>query len=318
MKLDDINKIAIIGAGTMGSGIALSFAQAGYEVILYDTNTEQFDYAQKRVANSLNVLVREGVIESSLAESTRNHISIATDFQKSLEGAQFVIETVPENLELKQQVFRELELFCKSEQILASNTSGLSITAIASACTHAERIAGMHWVNPAEFTPLVEVIRGEKSSNETVDLIFDLAQKIGKIPVRIKKESPGIGLNRLQFAVLRESFHMISEGIVSTEDLDRIMKFGLGFRYPWIGPLETADLGGLDVFYEISSYLFKELSNDEMPPKSLKKLIDQNHLGFKTGHGFYKYSDEDRDEIIRKRDLYFIRQWELINEVKKS
>ena len=318
MKIDEIKKTAMIGAGTMGSGMGMCFAQAGYDVILYDITNEQLNRALKRIDNSQEVLIKEGIIESSKAEEARDRISVTTDLNKALDDVQFALEAVPENLELKQQLYKDLEAGCRPETILATNTSGLSITEIASVCTHPGRIGGMHWVNPPELVPLVEVIRGEKTSDETINLIYDLALTLGKMPVRINKEAPGIGLNRLQFAVLREAFHMIAEGIVSAEDLDRIMKCGLGFRYPWIGPIETADLGGLDVFYNISSYLFKELSNAEKPPESFKDLIEQGHLGIKTGRGFYEYAEEARDEILRKRDLYFIRQWKLINEVKKA
>jgi len=318
MNVDEIKKTAMIGAGTMGSGMGLCFAQAGYDVILYDITTEHLNKALERIDNSQEVLIKESVIDSSLAEKAKDRISVTTDLDKALEDVQFVLEAVPENLELKQQLYRDLEALTGPETILATNTSGLSITEIASVCAYPGRIGGMHWVNPPELVPLVEVIRGEKTTDDTVNLIYDLAIKLGKMPVRINKEAPGIGLNRLQFAVLRESFHMIAEGIVSAEDLDRIMKYGLGFRYPWIGPLETADLGGLDVFYNISSYLFNELNNAEKPPESFKDLIETGHLGIKTGRGFYEYAADARDEILRKRDLYFIRQWKLINEVKKA
>ncbi len=318
MNVDEIKKTALIGAGTMGSGMGLCFAQAGYDVILYDITTEHLNRALERIDNSQEVLIKESIIDPSLAERSKDRISVTTDLDKALEDVQFVLEAVPENLELKRQLYKDLEALTGPETILATNTSGLSITEIASVCAHPDRIGGMHWVNPPELVPLVEVIRGKSTSDDTVDLIYDLALKLGKMPVKINKEAPGIGLNRLQFAVLRESFHMIAEGIVSPEDLDRIMKYGLGFRYPWIGPLETADLGGLDVFYNISSYLFNELSNAEKPPESFKDLIEQGHLGIKTGQGFYEYDADARDEILRKRDLYFIRQWKLINKVKKA
>jgi 3-hydroxybutyryl-CoA dehydrogenase len=318
MRFEEIQKTTLIGAGTMGSGMGLCFAQAGYDVILYDISPEQLSRALERIDNSQEVFIRENIIEPSQAEQAKNRIGVTTDLDEALEDAQFVCEAVPEKLELKQQLFKEVEALCGPAPILVSNTSGLSITAIASVCDHPERIAGFHWVNPPELVPLVEVIRGEKTSDETIDLIYNLALKLGKMPVKINKEAPGIGLNRLQFAVLREAFHMIGEGIVSAEDLDRIMKYGLGFRYPWIGPLETADLGGLDVFFHVSSYLFKELSNAEKPPDSFKDLIEQGHLGIKAGRGFYEYAADARDEILRKRDLYFIRQWKLINEVKKA
>ena len=316
MRLDDIRKTAMIGAGTMGAGMGLCFAQAGLDVMLYDVKTEQLSGAMERIKNSQEVLVREAVITDAAAEEARQRIGVTTRLGAALDGVQFVLEAVPENLDLKHRVFQDVEALCSRDAILASNTSGLSITKIAAACVHPERVVGFHWVNPPELVPLVEVIRGEKTSGETADLTYALAEKLGKMPVMIQREAPGIGLNRLQFAVLREAFHMVEAGIVSPEDLDRIMKYGLGFRYSWLGPLETADLGGLDVFHAIAGYLFKELSAAHGPPESLDRLIENNHLGIKTGRGFYEYEEGSRDEILRRRDLYFVRQWKLIQAIR--
>jgi 3-hydroxybutyryl-CoA dehydrogenase len=318
MKLDDIRKTAIIGAGTMGAGIGLCFAQAGLDVMLFDIMVEQLNAAMERIKNSQEALIREAVITDAAAVEALRRVGLATDLKTALEGVQFVLEAVPEDLDLKHRVFKEVECLCSPDTILATNTSGLSITNIASACDHPERIVGFHWVNPPELVPLVEVIRGENTSSETANLIYALAEKLGKKPVMIRREAPGIGLNRLQFAVLREAFHMVETGVVSPDDLDRIMKYGLGFRYSWLGPLETADLGGLDVFHSIAGYLFKELSAAQGPPESLNRLVENNHLGIKTGRGFYEYEEGSRDEILRRRDLYFVRQWKLIQAMRRE
>jgi 3-hydroxybutyryl-CoA dehydrogenase len=318
MKLEDIRKTSMIGAGTMGPGMGMCFAQAGLDVIIYDTRKEQLEAAIERIENSHKILVCEGVMTDSAVSKSRRRISTTSDFKTALEGVQFVLEAVPESLDLKQQVFKELESLCPSDTILASNTSGLSISKIASVCDHPERIVGFHWVHPAELVPLVEVIRGERTSDETARLTYALGEKLGKKPVMIQREAPGIGLNRLQFAVLREAFHMVETDIVSPEDLDKIMKYGLGFRYSWLGPLETADLGGLDVFQSIASYLFSELSAAQKPPEFLDRLVENNHLGIKTGRGFYEYEEGSRDKILGRRDLYFIRQWKLIRAMREG
>ena len=318
MKVDDIRKVAILGAGTMGAGVALCFAQTGFELNLYDINTEQLANSLDRVKKAQEVMVREGIFSSESVLKARDRIHLSTDLKASLDGVEFVLETAPENLELKQELFGQVDLLCPTKTIFATNTSGLSITKIALACRNPERVAGMHWVNPPHLVPLVEIIRGVKTSTSTVKLISQLTRKLGKIPVIIHAEVPGFGLNRLQFAVLREALHMIDTGVVSAEDLDRIMQYGLGFRYPWIGPIKTADLGGLDVFHSIATYLYKELSAEQKPPESFTKLVSQNNLGVKTGRGFYLYPPEVRQKVVAKRDLCFIRQWKLMKEVAEG
>lgn len=318
MKLEYVKNVAMIGSGTMGPGMGLCFAKAGLDVMLYDVRADQLDLALGRVRSSLGTLVQEGIVTDAEAAEALDRIRMTTALEEAVADAQFVLEAVPETLEIKRRIFKDLESLCAPETILASNTSGLSISEIASICKHPARVAGMHWVNPPELVPLVEVIRGRQTSDETVRLIYALAEKVGKMPVLIQREAAGIGLNRLQFAVLREAFHMVASGIVSPEDLDRIMKYGLGFRYPWIGPFETADLGGLDVFYNISSYLFKELSDAHEPPDYFRDLVQENRLGLKTGRGIYNYEGRSMENILRMRDLYFIRQWKLIQEVQNE
>jgi 3-hydroxybutyryl-CoA dehydrogenase len=318
VKLEDISRVAIIGAGTMGAGISLCMAQAGYPVMLYDIRQNQLDAAFRRVRSSQEVLTQEGLLTRDRAETALGIIRGTTSLKEALDGVQFVLEAAPEVLEIKHKLFSEMELFCAPEVVIATNTSGLGVTAIASVCRHAERVGGMHWVNPPELVPLVEVIRGEKTSQQTLVLIRGLAERLGKMPVLVQKDVPGFALNRLQFAVFREALHLVETGVVSPEDVDRTMRCGLGFRYPWLGPLQTADLGGLDIFYSVATYLFEGLSSATVPPASFKELIEAGKLGIKTGEGFYKYEAGSRDEILRKRDLYFIRQWKLIQDISKQ
>ncbi len=252
MRFEDIQRVAMIGAGTMGAGMGMCYAQAGYEVVLYDVKAEQLTWALERIHKSQAVFIQEGLISAEDAEAARGRITTTTGLAEALDGVQFVLEAAPEILDLKQELFREMEALCPADTILATNTSGLSITAIASACEHPERVGGQHWANPAEIVPLVEVIRGEKTSDETLDLIYRVTQKLGKEPVLVQKDVPGFASNRLQYAMLREALHLVAEGIVSAEDVDRTLKNGVGFRYPWLGPLETVDLGGLDIFHSVA------------------------------------------------------------------
>jgi 3-hydroxybutyryl-CoA dehydrogenase len=308
--------MAMIGAGTMGAGMSACYAQAGYEVDLYDVAPAALDQALARIDNSQRIFVNEGLISEAEAQAARARISATTDLPQALDGVQFVLEAAPERLDLKQKLFRDMEALCPPDTILATNTSGLSITAIASACAHPERVGGQHWANPAEIVPLVEVIRGEQTADNTIDIIYRVTEKLGKVPVIVQKDVPGFASNRLQFAVLREALHLVKEGIVSAEDADRTLKNGVGFRYPWLGPLETADLGGLTTFHSVAQYLLPALSTMQSTPEFFDRLIEEGKLGIGTGEGFYDYSDSDRDEILRKRDLYFIRQLKLLREIQ--
>ncbi len=318
MKLEDISKVAVAGAGTMGSGIGLCFAQAGYDVALYDVQPDQLDKALTRIGNSQEVLVREAIVTRKAADEAKQRISTSLELEGALDEAQFVLETIPEKLELKQEFLAKVESLCPPETILATNTSGLSITKISSACELPGRVAGMHWVNPPELVPLVEVIRGDQTDEVTADIIYELARKLGKRPVLVRKDVPGFAMNRLQFAVFREALHLVESGVLSAEDLDQTMSYGLGFRYPWLGPLKTADLGGLDVFHSVGSYLMRELSTMQSPPESFNTMIADGKLGIKSGEGFYKYEAGAREKILERRDLYFVRQWKLIQEIQKA
>jgi len=240
MRLEDLKTAALIGAGTMGAGMAMCFAQAGYNVMLQDVSEEQLDKALDRIAKSQDVLIKESVLSVEDAAQARESIITTSSLEEALNGVQFVLEAVPEVLDLKLKVFGQIEGLCPEEVILATNTSGLSVTSIASACQYPERLVGFHWVNPPELVPLVEVIRGKHTSIETVQFTSDLARKLGKIPIMIQKEVPGFAMNRLQFAALREALHLVEEGVVSPEDVDKAMSYGVGFRYPWLGPMKTA------------------------------------------------------------------------------
>lgn len=318
MKFEDIRNIAMIGSGTMGAGMSWCFAQAGYNVKLYDVNPQQLERACTRIEAIQKLFVQEDLISIEAARTARTRITTTAHLEESLTGVQYVLEAAPERLPLKQQLFLQFEECCPADAILATNTSGLRITDIASVCRHPERVGGMHWANPPEIVPLVEVIRGERTSDTTVDAIYKVTEKLGKVPVVVNKDIPGFVSNRLQYAVLREALHLVETGVVSAQDVDRTLKCGVGFRYPWLGPLETVDLGGVDVFYGISQYLLKELSNMSDPPEFFGKLVREGKLGIKSGQGFYDYGRVSQEEVLRKRDLYFIRQLKLIQEVQAS
>ncbi len=317
MNLNDIKHIAIIGSGTMGPGMGFCFARAGLDVIIYDPVEKQRKKSEIRLREIGELFTAEKLHTAAEVEAALGRISLTGDFKQALGEAQFVLEAVPEKMEIKHEVFRQIEEAARPEAVLATNTSGLSVTGIGSVLKDPSRLVGFHWVNPPELVPLVEVIRSDKTAGWIMDLAYDLAVKIGKEPIRINRDIPGFAMNRLQMALLREALHLVESGVLSAEDVDKAFKYGHGFRTSWQGPLETIDLGGLDIFYRISTYLLNELSDAKGPQKPLVDMVEAGNLGLKTGQGFYTW-DEEAKKRVRKRDIYFARQGKLIKEVKNG
>ncbi len=221
-----------------------------------------------------------------------------------------MIEAISEDLAVKQQTFQQLDKLCPARAVLASNTSGLSITALAEVTGRAGRVAGMHFWNPPHIVPLVEVVKGRHTSQATAKLLMDVSRRLGKRPILVRRDLPGFVGNRLQFAVLREALHLLTTGVASAEDIDAAMSDGPGLRYGLLGPLRTADLGGLDVFLAISRYLFPQLSSDHQPPSLLSDLVARGRLGAKSGKGIYDYAAREQGRVLAMRDrvlLEFLR-----------
>lgn len=299
MKADAIKKIGIAGAGTMGSGIALIFALKGFQAVVTDVAEKYLENAKRIISINQSSLIEEDIITRSEAEAALKNICFTVD-KKVFSDADIIIEAIIEKLDIKQDFWREVEGIAKEDAIFASNTSGLSITAISEKLERKGRFVGMHWWNPPHIIPLIEITRGIETDDETVNTLTELVKIIGKESVVVQKDASGFIGNRLQFAVFREALNIVEQGIATIEDVDKAMKYGPGFRYPVLGPLETADLGGLDTFYYISSYLFNELSDSKEPLPLLKELMDSKKLGVKSGSGFYDYS-EGKDELAMKR-----------------
>lgn len=302
----EIKKIAIAGAGTMGSGIAQIFARHGYKVALIDIS-ERFLQNSEKLINIFNSnLIEEGVMSEDEVKLVLSNISYSTN-NLAFSKCDLIIEAIVEKMESKQLFWQEVEKIAREDAILATNTSGLSINKISELVRQKRRFIGMHFWNPPHIIPLVELIRGEETSNATVDVLKNLLISIEKEPVLVEKDAPGFIGNRLQFAVFREAMHIVEQGIANAEDVDKAMKYGPGFRYPVIGPLQTADLGGLDTFYNIASYLFKDLSDIKEPPEILKSKIEGGKFGVKSQGGFYDYSDGRDEEAIKNRDRMFFK-----------
>ena len=307
MKLEQIRLIAGIGTGTMGSGTALVFALGGYRVNLYGRTQASLDRGLKRISSSMALLSENGLI-SEEEQVILSRINCFTDLSLAVRKADFVIESVAEDLEVKKAVFREMETLCSPEAILATNTSGLSPTLISEALEKKDRFLVSHFWNPPHLMPVVELVPGKFTSGDTVKVTGELLEKIGKKPVSLKKEAPGFIGNRLQFALLREALHIVDEGIASKEDVDRTMRFSLGRRLADTGPLESTDLGGLDIFYNVASYLFKDLSNTPEVSSILKDPATRGDLGAKTGKGIYQWTGSKLKETVQFRERTLV-EW---------
>jgi len=305
MKSASIKTVAVAGAGFMGSGIAQIFAQFGYKVILFDVVSSALEGARKGIERNQEALLKFGLIDQKAAQASLRQITFTADKQL-LADTDFLLEAIVEKLDSKQEFWAEMSRIVRPEALLASNTSGLSITAIARAIDGRERFAGMHWWNPPHIVPLVEVVLGEESSLETAQQLIALAEGLGKKTVLVKKDVPGFIGNRINHAVFREAMYMVEQGIASAEDIDKAVKYGPGFRWPILGPLQIADVGNLETWNNVASYLFRELCHDSEPPQVLRDLIAAGHLGVKTGKGFFDYSDGRGAKVLAERDLKFL------------
>lgn len=278
-------KICVIGTGTMGSGIVQSFAQAGVPVVMKSRSEASNEKALGRIKKSLAKLVEKGKVTQEYMDATLANITPTTDYA-SCADVDLVIEAAVETMELKKELFKMLDEICKPEAILASNTSSLSITEIAGATNRPDRVIGMHFFNPAPVMKLVELIKGQKTSDEVCNTISDLAKSIGKVPVMVN-EAPGFVVNRILIPLVNEGIGILADGVATRDEIDEAMK--LGANHP-MGPLALGDLIGLDVCLAIMEVLHQEYGDDKYRPHPLlKKMVRANLLGRKTGEGFYKY-----------------------------
>ncbi|HBJ1646381.1 TPA: 3-hydroxyacyl-CoA dehydrogenase family protein [Clostridium botulinum] len=305
----NIKNIAVLGIGTMGHGIALLSARAGLNVKMYGRTDESLDRGISSIIASLNRLTIQGKLNESECQEIISRIKGVKTLEEVVNDTDFIIESVAENLELKQDIFKKLDLLCKPEVILASNTSGLSPTDIARNTTNPERVVIAHFWNPPQLIPLVEVVPGEKTNKDTVEKTVEWVNFIGKKAVKMEKECLGFIGNRLQLALLREAMYIVEKGWAKPEEVDKAMEYGHGRRLSVTGPLCSADLGGLDIFNNISSYLFKDLCSYTEPSKLMEEKVKDNKLGTKNGEGFYKWNKEEIEKKQRERTevlLYFL------------
>jgi 3-hydroxybutyryl-CoA dehydrogenase len=316
--MKEIQKVLVVGAGTMGHGLAQVFATKGISVSLADQTDELLERAKRWIAENLSYMVELGEIGQEQIEPTLARIQFTTDLKHAAQDVDYVLEAIVENLDLKKDVFQQLDAYTGPDVILASNTSSFDINELSQVTAHPERVIGTHWFHPPQITPCVEVIPSDTTSRETIDLIMRFLERMGKAPT-LCKSSPGFVANRIQYAMVSEALAIIEEGLATPEAVDRIVKSSFGFRLGAYGPCEICDQAGLDVYHTIFKYFYGKFKRSAFkPPKILDRLIKQGRYGLKAGKGFYDYEGEAANRIERERDRKLYARLSLFRAEQKS
>ncbi len=293
-----MKQIAVIGAGTMGNGIAHTFAQSGFTVKLIDISDASLERGMKTIATNLDRMVAKGTISEDDKHKTIGNIITYTDMKDGVAGADLVVEAATENINLKLKIFEQLEELTNSNVILATNTSSISITQIAAVTKRADKVIGMHFMNPVPIMKLVEIIKGYSTSKETFDTIYNLSKTLGKVPVEVN-DYPGFVANRILMPMINEAVETLYNGVAGVEEIDTVMK--LGMAHP-MGPLQLADFIGLDVCLSILNVMYDGFKNPKYAPNPLLvNMVMAGKLGVKSGEGFYDYAESKKADKVSKQ-----------------
>ena len=306
--------ISVIGLGTMGHGIAQTFAVAGFDVRLFDENETVRDSVIDRVQKNLEVMLQTGLLESINLDEVISRMIVCQGEQEACEQSEFIIEAIAEDLDNKREFFSRCEKVVSESSILASNTSSFPNSMIAAGLVHPERCINTHWFNPAHVIPVVEIIPGEHTSEDVVGEVMELLQSIGKQPIRLHKEVPGFALNRIQIAMFREMVDLVEQGVISPSDLDRAVRGSLAIRWAAAGPMRVGDFGGWDVLGKVYEILVPSLRSDTQVHDILAALISRGEYGIKSGQGFYEYPQQELLDITASKDKRFMTWAKLLSD----
>lgn len=295
-----MKNIVVIGAGTMGNGIAHTFAQSGFKVSLVDVKQENLDKALKTITTNLDRIIAKGNLTEEEKASTLGNITTFTDLKDAIPNSDLIVEAATENLDLKLKIFKQIDELAPENCILATNTSSISITQIAAATNRPEKVIGMHFMNPVPIMKLVEIIKGYSTSKETFDTIFEMSKQLGKVPTEVN-DYPGFVANRILMPMINEAIETLYNGVAGVEEIDTVMK--LGMAHP-MGPLQLADFIGLDVCLAILNVMYDGFKNPKYAPNPLLvNMVMAGKKGVKSGEGFYDYSESKKAEKVSKMFL---------------